>query len=243
MATRTDTVLLASVLALLVIVMGAAESGVGPSAGAPSGSSTSTRPTTQTGHRTTVRQTTVRSTPTHRTTGTTRSFSSGSSTTSAVTAVAVAQWPSLPALELAAWYILVPAAVCLAGAMVALLIRKEKPRIFDLKAVVEEMEDQQDYFATSLSRRLRNAALLRYYILMAQACAKLGIADRPADTPHEFIERASIELKVEAEDAARFAEVVDRAHYGAELSVDEVASASKFMDSFTRIVIGRAGLG
>jgi len=240
MTTRTDTLLLVSVLALLVVVMGAAESGVGPSTSLPSGSSPGTRRTTQTTHTTSVGQTTARSTTTRVTTKTASSASGGINATSTAVAGAGALGPSL---EIVAWYILVPAAACLAGGMVVLLIRKERPRIFDLKAVVKEMENQRDYFAGSLSKRLRNAALLRYYVLMAQACAKLGVADRPADTPHEFIERASIELKVEAEDAERFAEVVDRAHYGAELSAEEVTMASKFMDSFTGVLMGRAGLG
>jgi hypothetical protein len=241
MVSRTDTALLVSVLTLLVIVMAAAESGVGPSAAVPGGSP-GTRRTTQTGRTTSIGQTTVKSTTTHRTTRTTPS-SGGSTNTTSVGGAATGAAALGPSLELVAWYVLVPAAVCLAGGMVALLIRKERPRIFDLKAVVKEMENQRDYFANSLSKRLRNAALLRYYVLMAEACAKLGIADRPADTPHEFIGRASIELRVGAEDAERFAEVVDRAHYGEELSVEEVASASKFMDSFTTVVIGRAGLG
>jgi uncharacterized protein DUF4129 len=237
-ARALDTVLLVSVLALLVIVLGAAESGVGPGASLL-GSPPSTHRTTQVGTGPSQSQTTLRSTTVHRTTVTTSTTTQGS-LTGATTASSIALVNSL---QLAAWYLLVPAVICLAGGMIVLLIRKEKPKIFDLKAVAKEMESQRDYFTSSLSKRLRNAALLRYYVLMAEACAKLGIGDRPTDTPHEFIGRASLELDVEATEAERFAEVVDRAHYGAELSLDEVASATRFMDSFTKIIVGRAALG
>jgi hypothetical protein len=238
-ARASDTVLLISVLALLVIVLGAAESGVGPGASVPGGSP-GTHRTTQVGTITSLSQTTIKSTTVHRTNRTTSSPTQGSQTSATTGASSVASGLSL---QVAAWYILIPAVVCLAGGMIALLIRKERPRIFDLKAVVKEMESQRDYFTSSLSKRLRNAALLRYYVLMAEACARLGIADRPTDTPHEFIGRASVELKVGAAEAERFAEVVDRAHYGAELSVEEVASATRFMDSFTTVIVGRVALG
>ncbi|HME19706.1 MAG TPA: DUF4129 domain-containing protein [Nitrososphaerales archaeon] len=239
MARASDAILLVSVLALLVIVLGVAESGVGPSASPPVGSP-GTHRTTQTGTTVSSGQTTAKSTTAHRTTKTASPPTQGSATSATTGSSSVAPWLSL---QVAAWYILIPAVVCLAGGMIALLIRKEKPKIFDLKAVVKEMESQRDYFTSSLSKRLRNAALLRYYVLMAEVCARLGILDRPTDTPHEFIGRASVELNVEAADAERFAEVVDRAHYGAELSVEEVASATRFMDSFTRVIVGRAAIG
>ncbi|HYC11635.1 MAG TPA: DUF4129 domain-containing protein [Nitrososphaerales archaeon] len=238
--TRTsDTALLVSVLALAVIVLGAAESGVGPSALAPGGSPPGIHRTSQGGHGTSVTQTIARSTTVRRTTRTTLSLAGTSGVTSGTGVPAAAL---LQSLEADSWYFLVPAVACLAGGMAALLLRKEKPRIFDLKSVTQQMESQQNYFVGSLSKRLRNAALLRYYVLMAEACAKLGITDSPADTPHEFIGRASLELNVESRDAERFADAVDRAHYGAELSGEEVASASRFMDSFTRTVIGRTDI-
>jgi len=236
-ARASDACLLLSVVAIRVIVMGAAESGVGPT-GVPA-SSPGVRRTTQTGQGNTV-QTTTRSLTTHRTTAKT-----SASQTSSTSSMAAAGSPFVlgQALREMAWYVLIPAVVALTGAMVALLLRKDKPKIFDLKAVVKEMEAERDYFASSWSRKLRNAALLRYYLLMVQACSKIGILDEPTDTPHEFIGRASIELKVEASDAEKFADAVDRAHYGAELSGEEVASASRFMDSFTKVVVGRAGVG
>ena len=238
-AKATDTVLLLTVLAILVVVLGAAESGVGPSASAPGPSPPVIHRTTQVSRTSSITRTTVKPTTVHRTTRTTTPETSTSETTSTSMGTATAE----STLQAAVWYVLVPTVICLAGGMVSLLLRKEKPKIFDLKSVVKDMESQRDYFAGSLSKRLRNAALLRYYVLMAQACAKLGIIDEPADTPHEFIGRASLKLDVGAVDAERFADVVDRAHYGAELTEEEVSSASAFMDSFTKVIVGKSALG
>ena len=95
----------------------------------------------------------------------------------------------------------------------------------------------------SWSAKIRNSALLKYYVLMAEICSKVGIVDRAEETPHQFIGRAALELKVEGEVAEEFAEVVDRAHYGAELSEDEVSAASGFMDSFTKALSGKVNIG
>ena len=225
--------------AVLVLVLASAESGVSAPGIAPS-SPGGLRKTTQTSQTIALNQTTTaKTTGVHRTTRT-----SSSSTQNAPAGFSPGAIAVLPGLSLreAAWYILVPIVTILAGAMVALLVRKEKPKVFDLKSVVKEMEKQRDYFTSAWSATMRNAALLHYYVLMADACAKMGIADRTEDTPHEFIEKASAELKVEPKDAEQFADVVDRAHYGAELSQEEIASASGFMSSFTQVVIGRAAV-
>lgn len=138
-----------------------------------------------------------------------------------------------------AQYVLVSLVLTLGSGMVVLLLRRESQTVFDLKGLVEQMENQRSYFVRSWSRKLRNAALLRYYVLMAEICSKVGIVDGPTETPQEFIGRASAELEVAGPDQTRFADAVDRAHYGVELSSDEVESASRFMDSFTKTIAGR----
>jgi len=137
------------------------------------------------------------------------------------------------------WYLLIPIVSGLGVGMAILLMRRENPKVFDLRGLVEEMDGQRSRFDRSLSRKLRNMALLRYYLLMAEVCARVGIGDRPAETPHEFIGRAAAELDVSGPDSARFADAVDRAHYGVELSSHEVEEASRFMDSFAKTIVGR----
>ena len=141
-----------------------------------------------------------------------------------------------------AQYALVSIVLALGSGMVVLLLRRESPKVFDLKGLIEEMESQRSYFVRSWTRKLRNAALLRYYVLMAEVCSKVGIEDEPTETPQEFIGRASAELEVAGPDETRFADAVDRAHYGVELSSDEVEEASKFMDSFTKTIARRVTL-
>ena len=141
-----------------------------------------------------------------------------------------------------AQYALIFIVLALWSGMVILLLRRESPTVFDLKGLIEEMESQRSYFIRSWSRKLRNLALLRYYVLMAEACSRVGIEDGPTETPQEFIGRASAELGVTGPDQTRFADAVDRAHYGVELSGDEVEEASRFMDSFTKTIASRVSL-
>jgi len=247
----SDGALLVSMWILLIVVLGVGESTAGPGINwsfivPPAGNQTyqasyfTTEGSSMVSHTTIVRHTTP-----HTTTRivSTTSKALPSSSTSTTTIVMASVGVSGLSTEMVAWYILIPIFLCLGGGMVALLIRRQKPDVFDLKGTIAEMESQRDYFIGTWSQKLRNAALLRYYVLMAQVCAKVGIEDRPTDTPNEFIGRASTELNVQGADSAKFADVVDRAHYGAELSGDEVAEASGFMDAFTRTVAGRAGLG
>lgn len=141
-----------------------------------------------------------------------------------------------------AQYALISIVLALGSGMVVLLLRRESPKVFDLKGLIEEMESQRSYFVRSWTRKLRNVALLRYYVLMAEVCSRVGIEDEPTETPQEFIGRASAELEVTGPDQTRFADAVDRAHYGVELSSDEVEEASKFMDSFTKMIARRVTL-
>ena len=159
-------------------------------------------------------------------------------TTNQVTGILA--WATPANLE---WFVLIPTVVILGVGVVALLLRRENPKVFDLKAAVEEMGAQRSYFMGSWTRKDRNAALLRYYVLMAETCAKAGIYDGPSDTPQEFILRASELLSLDLDDSALFAYAVDRAHYGEELPDKEIGEVSKFMDVFTNNISGKVGVG
>ena len=241
MSRTANTGLLALVCLLLVVVLGAVQSGPidGVSYRLPGYLAFVEHPASanRTGHQS--QQTVVVSTTSQQVTTVT------SSTKSAATSSDRGPVSNVYPISLngASWFILIAVVLSLGAGMAFLLTRSENPKVFDLRGAIEEMKNQRSHFEGSWSQKLRNAALLRYYVLMAEVCAKVGILDGPTETPNEFIERASAELEVAGPDSNRFAEVVDRAHYGAELSSDEVQDASRFMDSFTTSVVRRVGLG
>jgi hypothetical protein len=109
-------------------------------------------------------------------------------------------------------------------------------RVINLERTLDEMELQQKYLVETWSSKLRNAALLRYYLLMRRACAKFGIPEETTETPQEYIGRVSSALKVESTEARRFADAVDRSRYGEELSQEDTSEASRFMSAFTDVI-------
>ena len=137
-------------------------------------------------------------------------------------------------LSLLSLYLVIPAICVLGVALAIVLARKEDQEVFDFRSAIEEMQNQRTYFLGSWSDRLRNAALLRYYLLMVRVCSKAGMDGKPEETPREFVFRVSSTLHAGSGESARFANTVDRAHYGAELTESEIDSASQFMDSFTK---------
>ena len=245
-----DRAVLASVCVLLVIVMGSSLSGAGPGVvgwihtqngtatidTSPTSSTSFTRSTSHTTSIATSRQSTS-----VRTSQTQSTSTQSSQTTSQGGGPSTSGFDAT--LGLVSWYALAGVVVLLAAVAAAVISRLQRPKIFDLKGVVEEMQARREEFSSSFSQKLRNSALLRYYLLVVQACGRLGVADAPEDTPREFLSRASAELGVEAGDTARFAEAVDRAHYGGELTSSEVEEAAGFMDSFTQGIVRRAGVG
>jgi len=114
-------------------------------------------------------------------------------------------------------------------------------QVLDLEGTLRAMEEQRKYLEESRSYKLRNAALLRYYLLMRRACLKVGLRDEPAETPQEYVERASSFFKVEELEAGKFASAVNRSRYGEELSQTESMEVSKFMSSFADVIRRRAG--
>lgn len=134
------------------------------------------------------------------------------------------------------WFLPALAVVCFIGACFLILRLKTSETVTDLEAAVKEMELQQKRLAESWSYRLRNMALLRYYLLMRRVCSKVGLKEEITETPKEYIERASSFLKVDGRYAARFADAVNRCRYGEELSGEEADEASKFMGDFTEVI-------
>lgn len=179
MTRASDGVLLLSVCALLVFVLGAAESGAGPVMGqwsflppAPAHSQT-----------TQAVQSTIE-------TATTAQTSGGQGTTGVVTqtttqGVGTSSTQGIPVgtqgaqLDAILWYPLVVAVVSLGVLMTIMLVKLKKPNVIDLKGALGEMEGERNRFVDTWSTKLRNAALLRYYVLLAQVCAKVGIEDTP----------------------------------------------------------------
>jgi hypothetical protein len=143
--------------------------------------------------------------------------------------------PSLPV-----WLLAAVAIVCFGGASLLIVRLRTSVHVLHLEDTLQEMEQQRKYLEETWSYRLRNAALLRYYLLMRRACLKVGLRDEPAETPQEYVGRVSSFFKVEGSEAAKFASAVNRSRYGEELSELEVGEASKFMGAFADVIRRRA---
>jgi hypothetical protein len=150
--------------------------------------------------------------------------------------------PILPNLlpVLPAWFLVTVAIVCFGGACLLILRLRTDVHVLDLENTLQEMEQQRKYLEERWSYKLRNAALLRYYVLMRRACLRVGLQDEPAETPQEYVGRVSSFFKVEKSEAAMFASAVNRSRYGQELSELEVGRASKFMSGFADLIRRRA---
>jgi len=134
------------------------------------------------------------------------------------------------------WSLSVLGIACFVLACFLALRLKTSTRIVDFEKTLKEMQIQQRRLAQAWSYRLRNRALLRYYLLMRRACSEIGLQEGLAETPKEYIQRASSFLKVDDEYAARFADVVDRCRYGVELSGEDANNALGFMVNFTEVI-------
>jgi hypothetical protein len=146
-------------------------------------------------------------------------------------------------LVLPAWFLATVAIVCFGCACMLILRYRTTERVLDLEDTLQEMEQQRKYLEETWSYKLRNAALLRYYLLMRKACLRVGLRDEPAETPQEYVGRVSSFFKVEKSEAAKFASAVNRSRYGEELSELEAREASRFMGSFADVIRRRAGEG
>jgi len=144
----------------------------------------------------------------------------------------------LPALP--TWFLATIAVLCFGGACFLILRLKTSVQRVDLEGTLKEMGEQRKYLEETWSYRLRNAALLRYYILMRRACLKIGLRDELSETPQEYVGRVSSFLGVQRSEAARFASAVNRSRYGEELSEIEAGEASRFMGAFADVIRERA---
>lgn len=151
-------------------------------------------------------------------------------------------WPTfLPNLNLPIWLLTAIAVVCFGAAcLLILLLKPRTPHVLDLESTLQEMEQQVKYLEETWSYKLRNAALLRYYLLMRRACLKVGLKDEPAETPQEYVGRVASYFEVEKSEAARFASAVNKSRYGEELSELEAGEASRFMSAFADVIRRRA---
>lgn len=153
-------------------------------------------------------------------------------------------FPVLSGLPISlAWFLAAVAIVCFGGACLLILRHRTSIHVLDLEGTLQEMEHQRKYLEETWSYKLRNAALLRYYLLMRRACLKVGLRDEPAETPQEYVGRVSSFFKVEKPEAFKFAFAVNRSRYGEELTEFEAREASKFMGAFADVIRRRAGEG
>jgi hypothetical protein len=123
-------------------------------------------------------------------------------------------------------------AVATAAGLIFVARRRTPGDTYDFREALKQLEEEHSLMRWSWSYRLRNAALLRYYALMRALCSKLGVQDDPAETPKEFIDKATRVLKIEPREARQFADAFNRARYGLELSENEAREAASFMGRF-----------
>jgi hypothetical protein len=141
------------------------------------------------------------------------------------------------------WFLALVAVITLGGACLLILRLRTSVRVLHLEDTLREMEQQRKYLEETWSYRLRNAALLRYYLLMRRACLKVGLRDEPAETPQEYVGRISSFFEVEKSEANKFASAVNKSRYGEELSALEAREASRFMSAFADVIRRRASEG
>jgi hypothetical protein len=139
------------------------------------------------------------------------------------------------------WLLTTIAIAGFAGVCFLALRLKSDIHVIDFQATLREMEIQQKRLSEAWSSKLRNEALLRYYALMRRACSRVGLQERMTETPQEYIGRASSFLHVDDRQAVSFAVAVNRCRYGEELSADEAGEASVFMSSFTNVIRRKTG--
>ena len=139
------------------------------------------------------------------------------------------------------WLLATVGIVFFGSAALLLLRPRIRVNVVDLEGTLKAMEEQRQDLERSWSYKVRNAALLRYYLLMRRACLKVGLRDEPAETPQEYVQRISTYFGVEKSDASQFASAVNRSRYGLELSDADAKEASKFMGLFADVIRRKAG--
>lgn len=151
--------------------------------------------------------------------------------------------PQSSSVQLPVWLLYLVVATATATGLFFVLRRRLPADTYDFKAALEQLEKERSALEWSWSYKLRNAALLRYYSIVRMLCSKLGVEEKPSETPREFLEKATSELKLESGEALRFVEAFNRARYGVELSQDEAKEAAAYMGAFVDSLRRSLGLG
>lgn len=146
-------------------------------------------------------------------------------------------------LSFSYWYLYVLAALAMLSALGLILRGGREGGVWDFASDLEKLENERRRLESSWSFRARNAALVNYYLLMRKLGAQLGIREVPQETPREYLDRVSEELKVDPTQTHRFADAFNRARYGMELTEPEIQEASKFMGGFVDGIRSRMKLG
>jgi hypothetical protein len=181
------------------------------------------------------------------TTGTQGNPTTAGTTTTTISSHKLPPSPTLAFFDflpiLPVWFLLTVLVVCFGSACLLIFRLRTSVQVLDLEGTLQEMEQQRKYLEETWSYRLRNAALLRYYLLMRRACLKVGLRDEPSETPQEYVGRVSSFFGVENSETAKFASAVNRSRYGEELTELEAGEAARFMGAFADVIRRRASDG
>jgi hypothetical protein len=141
------------------------------------------------------------------------------------------------------WLLYVFAAVAVASALWFLLRGTKSGGVYDFASDLEGLEKARKMLEGSWSHRLKNAAIVNYYLLVRKLGNRLGVKEEPQETAREYLDRVSQELKVDLMQSRRFADVFNRARYGLELTDSEILEASRFMGGFVDGIRSRLNVG
>jgi len=130
------------------------------------------------------------------------------------------------------WLLYVLSGLAALSALWFFLRSSKAGSVYDFAADLEGLEKARRMLEGSWSYRLRNAAVVNYYLLVRKMGAQLGVKEATHETAKEYLDRVSLELKVDLTQSRRFADVFSRARYGLELTDSEIQEASKFMGGF-----------
>lgn len=146
-------------------------------------------------------------------------------------------------VALSEWYLYALAAVGMILAFGFLMRGGKEGNVYDFESDLERLENERRRLERSWSVRLRNSALMNYYILVRKVGTDLGVKEGPQETPREYLERVSQELKVDPGQTSTFAAAFNRARYGQELTDSEIAEVSRFMGGFVDGLRSRMKVG
>lgn len=141
-------------------------------------------------------------------------------------------WPGAPFhIPLPYWLLFVAVAAGLGAGLVLMLRSSGATGVFDFAAAIEQLDRERSAMESG-STNLRNLALLQYYTVLKAVLDQMGLAEKPSETPKEYLTRAAVALKIDEEGARRFATAFERARYGEELTDYEARGAASSMGAY-----------